>query len=49
MIPFPILQQLVHIRSENKNKTQYDKINRIKAIERKTKNKKIKEKICGVL
>jgi len=24
-------------------------INRIKAIERKTKNKKIKEKICGVL
>jgi hypothetical protein len=25
------------------------RLNKIKAIERKTKNKKIKEKICGVL
>jgi hypothetical protein len=37
----------VHIK--NKSKAQYYNINRIKAIERKTKNKKIKEKICGVL
>jgi hypothetical protein len=47
MIPFPTLRGFVHIK--NKNKEQYDNINRIKAIERKTKNKKIKEKICGVL
>ena len=47
MIPFPILRGVVHIK--NKNKEEYDNTNRIKAIERKTKNKKIKEKICGVL
>jgi len=47
MIPFPILRGFTH--TKNKNKTWYDNINRIKAIERKTKNKKIKEEICGVL
>jgi hypothetical protein len=40
MIPFPILQQRVHIRSENKNKIQYDNINKIKTIEGKTKIKR---------
>jgi len=37
----------VHIK--NKNNTQYDNINKIKIMEEKQKNKKIKEKICGVL
>jgi len=45
--PLPDFSEFVHIK--NKSKAQYDNINRIKAIERKTKNKKTKEKICGVL
>jgi len=44
MIPFPILWGFVRTSNKNKNRIQYDNINKINTIKRKTKTKKIKEK-----